>query len=71
MATGWDVIYCSYKLCVAGGSKHLAMWIMHTEDSGSWLYQSTQLMTNLKIAQLKEQLRKEKEMKEKSKLKQQ
>nr|CAH7747018.1 unnamed protein product [Callosobruchus chinensis] len=28
---------------------------------GSWLYQSTQLMTNLKIAQLKEQMRKEKE----------
>lgn len=28
---------------------------------GSWLYQSTQLMTNLKVAQLKEQLRKEQE----------
>ncbi|KAG5889455.1 hypothetical protein JTB14_016435 [Gonioctena quinquepunctata] len=30
---------------------------------GSWLYQSTQLMTNLKMAQLKEQIRKEKEIK--------
>ncbi|KAJ8950100.1 hypothetical protein NQ318_017825 [Aromia moschata] len=38
---------------------------------GSWLYQSTQLMTNLKLAQLKEQLKKEKEIKEKTKPKQQ
>lgn len=30
-------------------------------QQGSWLYQSTQLMANLKTAQLKEQLRKEKE----------
>ncbi|CAG9864390.1 unnamed protein product [Phyllotreta striolata] len=29
---------------------------------GSWLYQSTQLMANLKIAQLKEQKRKEQEI---------
>ncbi|KAF7280373.1 transmembrane protein 18 [Rhynchophorus ferrugineus] len=31
---------------------------------GSWLYQSTQLMTTLKTAQLKERLRKEKRLKE-------
>ncbi|CAH1117989.1 unnamed protein product [Phaedon cochleariae] len=36
---------------------------------GSWLYQSTQLMTNLKTAQLKEQLRKDKELKERKKSK--
>ncbi|XP_072383649.1 transmembrane protein 18 [Diabrotica undecimpunctata] len=36
---------------------------------GSWLYQSTQLMTNLKVAQLKEQLRKEQEIKDKKKSK--
>ncbi|CAH2011014.1 unnamed protein product [Acanthoscelides obtectus] len=36
---------------------------------GSWLYQSTQLMTNLKIAQLKEQIRKEKESTESKKVK--
>ncbi|KAJ8946209.1 hypothetical protein NQ314_008943 [Rhamnusium bicolor] len=36
---------------------------------GSWLYQSTQLMTNLKMAQLKEQLKKEREVKERTKSK--
>ncbi|KAK9878593.1 hypothetical protein WA026_022854 [Henosepilachna vigintioctopunctata] len=37
---------------------------------GSWLYHSTQLMTNLKVAQLKERLKKQKlEEQEKQKLK--
>ncbi|XP_018569341.1 transmembrane protein 18 [Anoplophora glabripennis] len=36
---------------------------------GSWLYQSTQLMTNLKMAQLKEQLKKEQAIREREKAK--
>lgn len=36
---------------------------------GSWLYQSTQLMTNLKMAQLKEQLKKEQAIKQREKAK--
>ncbi|CAG9771174.1 unnamed protein product [Ceutorhynchus assimilis] len=36
---------------------------------GNWLYQSTQLMTTLKTAQLKEKIRRENSLKEKSKKK--
>lgn len=54
------------------GAQILIQWFFHCNlfiFQGSWLYQSTQLMRNLKMAQLKEQMKKDKENRQRLKSK--